>query len=205
MPRIAEQRKPVLPNSPGQEDRYRRILRSAARHGAAHGMEGMQMHDVARDAGVAIATVYRYFPSKTYLLTALMRSQVDRLREIASPPAEGQSPDESLSELLNGAAGELLARPLLAQAIMQANNAVVAESGDGETSSRVFSEVMMVAIGIDAPSDHDLRLLRILEQAWYGIVMSALNGHVSAEELRADTVLMCRLLLAGRDDPPETP
>ena len=40
------------------------------------------MHDVAKDAGVAIATLYRYFPSKTHLFTALMGAQVERLAEV---------------------------------------------------------------------------------------------------------------------------
>ena len=76
MPRIAEARPPAEPSSPDQKERYRRILEPRLRHGAAKGLERMQMHDVAKDAGVAIATLYRYFPSKTHLFTALMGAQV---------------------------------------------------------------------------------------------------------------------------------
>ena len=67
MPRIAENREPAVPSSPGQRERYRRILRAAAEHGAKNGLERGQMVDLAKDAGVALATLYRYFPSKTML------------------------------------------------------------------------------------------------------------------------------------------
>lgn len=56
MPRIAEARPSAEPSSPGQKARYQRILRAAAaKHGAEHRLERVQMHDVAKEAGVAIA------------------------------------------------------------------------------------------------------------------------------------------------------
>ena len=56
MPRVGESRVPAEPSSAGQKARYRRILRAAARLGARDDLERVQMQDVAREAGVAIAT-----------------------------------------------------------------------------------------------------------------------------------------------------
>ena len=50
VPRLAEDRPPAEPSSRDQKDRYDRILRAAARHGAEKGLERVQMLDVARDA-----------------------------------------------------------------------------------------------------------------------------------------------------------
>lgn len=116
-------REPAEPNSAKQQERYARMLRAAARLGAQHGLERMQMHDVAREAGVAIATLYRYFPSKTHLFAALMHDRVLRLdAERPSPPPD-LSPVEAVVQLLVKASGQLFEQPLLALAMMQSNNA----------------------------------------------------------------------------------
>lgn len=199
MPRVAADRLPAEPTSPEQRERYRRILRAAARHGADKGLERVQMHDVARDAGVAIATLYRYFPSKTHLFTALMHSQVERLAYLEVRPSPGESPDQGIARLLVRAGRELLNNPLLAHAMMQSNNAAIAQS-QATAVSEVFSQLMLTAGGIEDPTPLDLRLLRILEEAWYGIVMTALNRRDGSTDLESDTELLCRLLLRGRTD-----
>lgn len=199
MPRLAEDRPPAEPSSPEQQERYDRILRAAARHGAANGLERVQMHDVARDAGVAIATLYRYFPSKTHLFTALMRAQVERLGGLAVERVPGQAPEDAIAQLLLLAGQELLRTPLLAHAMMQSNNATVAHTPSAGVTS-VFTQLMLEVGGIDEPTDRDRRMLRLLEQAWYGILISALNRHITLAELEDDTVLICRLLLRERAD-----
>ncbi|MDF1604124.1 TetR family transcriptional regulator [Nocardioides sp. YIM 152315] len=197
MPRVAEDRPAAEPSSPDQKERYRRILRAAAGHGAAKGLERVQMLDVARDAGVAIATLYRYFPSKTHLFTALMRAQVEQLADLSVQPVPGESADEGIARLLVRAGRDLLRTPLLAHAMMQSNNATVAQTPSAGVT-QAFLDLMLEAGGIADPTAHDLRLLRLLEQAWYGILISTLNGHISLAQMDDDTQLMCRLLLRDR-------
>ena len=195
MPRVAESRPPAQPSSPGQKDRYRRILHAAALHGEAHGFDRIQMLDVAKDAGVAIATLYRYFPSKTILFTALLHSQVERLDRVAVEVQPGQPVPDAVAEVLLAASRRLLQRPRLAQAMLQSNNATVA----GEPSMAVtgaFADLILRVAGVGEPAEHDLRLVRLIEQTWYGVLISALNGHITPEESEQDTVLACRLLLA---------
>ncbi|HTW18430.1 MAG TPA: TetR family transcriptional regulator [Nocardioides sp.] len=198
MPRVSEVRSPAEPTSAEQRERYRRILRAAARHGAEKGLERVQMHDVARDAGVAIATLYRYFPSKTHLFTALMRSQVDRLATLEIRREDGETPEEAIARLLVRAGRELLESPLLTHAMMQSNNATVAQSPTSAVTD-AFSELLLSAGGIEEPTSYDLRVLRLLEEAWYGIVMTAINRGQDEAALASDTELVCRLLLSGRE------
>jgi len=198
VPRVSEVRSPAEPTSAEQRERYRRILRAAARHGAEKGLERVQMHDVARDAGVAIATLYRYFPSKTHLFTALMRSQVERLATLEIRREDGETPEDAIARLLVRAGRELLESPLLTHAMMQSNNATVAQSPNAAVTE-AFSELLLSAGGIEEPTSYDLRVLRLLEEAWYGIVMSAINQAQDEASLASDTELVCRLLLRGRE------
>lgn len=203
MPRIAEARPSAEPSSPGQKARYQRILRAAAKHGAAHGLERVQMHDVAKEAGVAIATLYRYFPSKTHLFTAVMADQVARLEDAVTVAEPGQDPVEVLAEILIQASRELLRRPLLANAMMQSNNASHANTvSDAIRIDTAFRELILRTLGIDEPTEHDHRLVRLLEQSWYGVLTSSLNMRVELADAEADIRLACKLLLVDRSNAP---
>ena len=41
------------------------------------GFDGLAMRDVATTADVALGTLYRYFPSKEYLLVSMMADEVE--------------------------------------------------------------------------------------------------------------------------------
>ncbi|MEQ6900932.1 TetR family transcriptional regulator [Nocardioides sp. YIM 152588] len=195
MPRVAESRAPALPSSEGQKDRYERILRAAAEHGAEHGLDGIQMVDVAKDAGVALATMYRYFPSKTILFTQVLRGLVERMDLAVRPVAPGGEPSEAIAALLVETGRRMMQRPLLAHAMLHSNNATVAGDTPSLAVDAAFGDVILKAAGIDRPSRHDLRLVRLIEQTWYGVLTSELNGHVTAAEAEGDIRLACRLLL----------
>jgi AcrR family transcriptional regulator len=53
------------------------------------GGESASTEEVARRAGVGIATVFRHFPTKAALLEAVLTARFDRLRERAEAPGTG--------------------------------------------------------------------------------------------------------------------
>lgn len=79
MPRIAEARDAAEPSSVEQRARHERILKAAAHLGAGKDLERVQMQEVAKLAGVAVGTLYRYFPSKTHLFVAVMVDQIGQM------------------------------------------------------------------------------------------------------------------------------
>jgi AcrR family transcriptional regulator len=60
-------------------ERERRILRAAEKLFARKGYAPTAMGDVARRAGLAVGTIYNYFPSKPELLLAIVRRETDSM------------------------------------------------------------------------------------------------------------------------------
>lgn len=201
MPRITEARPPAAPSSAEQKDRHERILRSAARLGAEHGIERMQMGEVAKDAGVAIATLYRYFPSKNDLFVGILHAQVERLRDARTDLALSGPASQSVATVMIAASRQMLARPKLASAMLQANNATHHMKGDGYTeASTAFHDVLLAAMGVTEPDDEDHRMARLMEQTWFGILISTINHVIGLEQAEADIHLAAHLLIGPRYD-----
>ena len=60
--------------SPAQEKKSAAILDAARTHFAQHGFEATKLSDIARDAGVAVGTIYLRYASKAELLGGVLDS-----------------------------------------------------------------------------------------------------------------------------------
>lgn len=73
-----------------KQERERRIVKAAERLFARKGYAEVAMEDVAARAGLAVGTIYNYFPSKSTLLLAIVRretqSMLERGRKIVDHP-----------------------------------------------------------------------------------------------------------------------
>src|SRR5256885_4284878 len=82
-------------------DRKTALVQAAYRAIAAEGFEGLRTRDVAGDAGVNVATLHYYFPTKEALIRGVIGHAMRRF--IATLPTEG-SPLEQLRSHLRGLA-----------------------------------------------------------------------------------------------------
>ena len=75
--------------SRSQHQRRKRIVQAAAALASRGGIEAMQMRTVSERAGVALGTLYRYFPSKMDLVVAVVSEEIDLLEASIErrPPA----------------------------------------------------------------------------------------------------------------------
>src|SRR5262252_4074280 len=71
-----------------------RILEAAERI-FAHGGETASTEEVARQAQVGIATVFRHFPTKAALLEAVLTQRYERLRRQAELLAQADAPGQA--------------------------------------------------------------------------------------------------------------
>ncbi|MFC7446822.1 TetR family transcriptional regulator [Rhodococcus daqingensis] len=198
MPRLAEARDAAEPSSVEQRARYGRILDAAAVLAAEKELERVQMHEVAKSAGVAIGTLYRYFPSKTHLFVAVMVDQIDQMGAgLTRRPKGAGSPADAVYEILLRATRALLRRPMLATAMIQsAATSNAATIPDVAKIDQHFDAQLLDAAGIAEPSVRDTTVIRLIVSLWFGLIQSSLNGRASIPEIESDLRIACDLLLA---------
>lgn len=196
LPRIGEARDAAEPSSDDQRARHVRMLEAAAELATEKELARVQMHEVAKRAGVAIGTLYRYFPSKTHLFVAVMVEQIDQIRDnLDRRPPAGQGPD-AIYEVLVRATRALLRRPALSTAMIQSNSmANAATVPDAGKVDRVFHQILLEAAGIENPSEDDSTAVRLMMQLWLGVIQSCLNGRISIPDAESDIRTACDLLL----------
>ena len=197
MPRLAEARDAAEPNSAEQHARYGRIVDAAAHLGAMKELERVRMQEVAELAGVAIGTLYRYFPSKTHLFVAVMVDQIDRMGiHLSRRSQSSTSPVDVVYDALLQATRALVRTPLLANAMIQsAASSNAATIPDVAKIDQHFDGLLLAAAGITEPTVRDATVVRLVVALWFGLVQSALNGRISIPEVESDLRVACDLLL----------
>jgi TetR/AcrR family transcriptional regulator, cholesterol catabolism regulator len=197
VPRVAEARAQASPISKSQIARRKRILDAAARLGARTRLDAVQMLEVARDADVAIATLYRYFPSKNGLFAAIFEAEVSAFNE-GRQPDEDADPVDEVTDLLMGLTRNLLRRPMLAAAMVQAMTAIYFAStiAEVEPTESALGRIILRTIGAEEPSEQDLGAVRLLGYCWWGALVSTISGQTTLPKAEADIRLGTQLLLA---------
>ena len=87
-----------------KQERERRIVNAAQRLFARRGYDGVAMEEVAAAAGLAVGTIYNYFPSKSVLLLAIVRRETESLlargkRIVDHPPRDPLAAVSALTEI----------------------------------------------------------------------------------------------------------
>jgi TetR/AcrR family transcriptional regulator, cholesterol catabolism regulator len=68
---VIQENLPAVPETLAQRARYDRVIAVATGLLSAGGQDAVQMKDLAQRAEVSLATLYRYFPSKDYVMLAV--------------------------------------------------------------------------------------------------------------------------------------
>ncbi|MFJ6214818.1 TetR family transcriptional regulator [Streptomyces sp. NPDC092296] len=180
-----------------QRERRRRILGAAVALARRGGFDAVQMREVAEGSGVALGTLYRYFPSKIHLLVATMQDQLeqmlDRLRR--HPPA-GDGPAERVTETLMRAFHALQREPQLAEAMVRALTFADRSAGaEVDRVCRLTTAIILDAMDLDRPPTGPQRAaVRVIEHTWQSALVTWLSGRASIAEVRADLETAARLL-----------
>ncbi|GAA2572715.1 TetR family transcriptional regulator [Actinomadura fulvescens] len=191
-----EETAPQGVRSRSQHQRRKRIVQAAAALASRGGVEAMQMRTVAERAGVALGTLYRYFPSKMDLVVAVVSEELDLLENsIDRRPPRTSSPPQRAVEVLMRATRGLMREPELAEALIRSLLLSDVKTDFGDRMSRLL---LRAAVGpeYDLPADDQRRVLvRALGSVWTMEMIEMLRGHASADEIQAKLEIAAARLL----------
>ncbi len=194
MPRIGDRRAPAAPVTEEQQARRAAILKVAVRLGSKKELERISAQEIAAEAGVALRTLYRYYPTKYHVFASVLTDQVRRL---AVPPTQGD-PVEAVADLMADACRAMLDNTHLAHATITSTQAVRAQTAAPTDHS--MRDLILATAGVDvataSATERQLRAVRLVEQVTFGILTWAVGGDLETTQAVHDVRLACRLLLA---------
>jgi TetR/AcrR family transcriptional regulator, cholesterol catabolism regulator len=179
--------------------RRQRIIEAAIELGTEGGYEAVHMRIVAERAGVALATVYRYFESKDHLLSAAVSEWTAQLQvRLARVPARGDTPVEQLVDVLRRASRAVERRPLFTAAMIRALSSP--DPGVAGAAARVRDQIYEVTAPIlcDLPPEDVAGIVTVLSHVWNSSISAWANGRAPIASIGNDLESAARLLVAGR-------
>jgi AcrR family transcriptional regulator len=180
-----------------QAARRQRVLVSALELAASGGYDAVQMRDVATSAGVALGTIYRYFPSKDALLAAAMVEWMEDLeRRVTQRGPKGATTAERVYDVLRRAVATMERQPQLAEAVITALTSDDAAAGRASISTTdVMTRVMLQAFPDDVDPTMEADIAKVLGHVWFSCMVAWKNGVGDmawmAEELDIASRLIC--------------
>jgi TetR/AcrR family transcriptional regulator, cholesterol catabolism regulator len=187
--------------SRGQHQRRKRIIQAAAALASRGGVEAMQMRTVAERAGVALGTLYRYFPSKMDLVVAVVGEELDLLEGSLDrrPPRSAAAPRRAVEVLMRATRG-LMREPELADALIRS---LLLSDVTTDFGERMVGLLLRAAAGPDGGDMDDAAgrerrvLLRALSSMWVMEMIEMLRGHTTNEEIQGRLEVAADRLLSG--------
>jgi AcrR family transcriptional regulator len=192
--------------TPGGDDRKDRIIDVAIRLAEEGGFDNVKQRDVARQAGVALGTLYKSFRGKDDILAAALHRETDALEHrMKKRPAKGATGAERLTSLFQMLTKAMLRKPNYARAVLKAMT-----SGEEVATKVVAHQIKVTRMVLAAmrgtavddaddelPTEEEITVAMLLQQIWFAALVgwSAKlhgQGHV-VEQVR----LAAELLLAG--------
>jgi len=198
-----------LPESPGdvritvtrtltkdQQARRTRLIDAARRLALEGGYAAVTMHDVADRAGVARATVYRYFATKDHLLTEVAALWAEQITSDTSAALTGETPAERITALMGRIVEVAAAELTLTSAIIQAITSD--DPGVEDARNALFLQMrtrLAAALGESAPDLEEVEIL--LGHVLLSALVSLTSLGRPVEEVRGMIATAGRLITAG--------
>ena len=127
----------------GQQERRERIVRAAIallEHGGEY--DAIQMRDVAQEAGVALATVYRYFTSKEHLYAAALLDWATNFAADRQSKRDHRTDEARLRALMRRAVRAFERYPQMMRA------EIVLESSTDPNARALFDQFASLNVGV---------------------------------------------------------
>jgi len=181
-----------------QAARRQRLLDSALGLLEERDYERISVREVAESAGVALATLYHYFPSKDHLFAEALVQWASTLGpDVTRRPLTGTTAAQRVEGALLRAARAFERRPQLARLLTRFETSD--EPFAHEVLARLDRTTSDVYLGLlgDLPRDEALRVVRVLDAVFDSSLRSWSSGRSTTADLRRSLTDAVGLLLGG--------
>ena len=184
-------------SSAAQRERRQRILDATLTLASRGGYEAVQMRAVADRAGVALGTLYRYFPSKIHLLVSGLAREFERNQEkLDRIPIPGDTPYERMLFVLGRMTRTMQREPMLTEAMTRAFMfADPSAANEVNTVARLMERMLTGAMHEGEPSADEIAIARIIGDVWLSALVAWVTRRASANDVSNQLELAARLLL----------
>jgi TetR/AcrR family transcriptional regulator, cholesterol catabolism regulator len=161
--------------------RRQRIVRAALRALAGSDYDQVKISEVARDSGVALGTLYRYFASKEHLFAAVFVEWQSALKKkLEKEPPRGATEAERLRDVFHRSIRAFQLQPQFYRVVMMLNATTDTYAADlYESISPRFRDTVQTAF--TGPFDED-------HAAIYGVINSVLDGSLRSWVMNRMTI-----------------
>jgi TetR/AcrR family transcriptional regulator, cholesterol catabolism regulator len=184
-------------SSAAQRERRQRILDATLALASRGGYDAVQMRTVADRAGVALGTLYRYFPSKIHLLVSGLAREFERNQEkLDRIPIPGATPNERMLFVLGRITRTMQREPMLTEAMTRAFMfADPSAAAEVNTVARLMEHMLTSAMHEGKPSADEIAIARIIGDVWLSALVAWVTRRASANDVSSQLELAARLLL----------
>jgi TetR/AcrR family transcriptional regulator, cholesterol catabolism regulator len=187
----------AIPTTPAQKARHARILAAAVEILSAEGGEALQMKDLAQRARVSLATLYRYFPSRDYVLLAVSVARYqEAAHKVMAEVPQGESVRERVTDHLLREFGAVRREQRLTASLVQA----LTETRRGyspmiETIEHLHRQIVAhVAAGGGSLTDQQNKVLPVVIDIFSAATRLWLAGIFSVADAEFQIKTGCELL-----------
>jgi len=168
-----------------QHQRRKRIVQAAAALASRGGVEAMQMRTVAERAGVALGTLYRYFPSKMDLVVAVVGEEIDLLETSIErrPPSAATASGRAVDVLMRATRG-LMREPELADALIRSLIMADVDIPFGDRMAGLLLRVAGADLTVETATEEQFALAGSLSSIWVHELMEMLRGRRTYEQIQ---------------------
>lgn len=193
--------------TPSQHERRHRMLDATVDLALEGGWDAVQMREVAQRADVALGTLYRYFPSKEYLLVSVMIADIEALVDrLGVRPPQGDDPVDRVVDVLTRANTALLRRPQITVAMLRALVSGTTEIAPAVMRTRaLMRRIISDALGVDGEAAADAAegsaeanewlSIDLLGDVWLAVLVSWISGVEPASTIVPRMERATRMLL----------
>lgn len=156
----------------------------------------MQMRDVADRVGIAVGTLYRYFPSKTQLLVSALTREFQRL-DAACDWSIGATPQQRLARLTSRLHDDWQRDPQLTEAMTRAF--VIADTAAASAvnqAANVIEQLLATALAGGDPTDHHRQIAGLIADVWLANLAAFIGNRATAAQARDHIDRAVQLLLS---------